>query len=149
VSDQGEKEFIFVDESGDPGPDGNATYILIALHTNETTLDRIRKHIVAFRYHHEVTKEFKGQRWADKLPPGGTAEHLLAFMAELTAPATWSQRGSGSTSPRTRQEEDRISGALLGSRGASVITSSAACSNATWRGDAGRKRSISSSIAGR
>lgn len=84
MSEQVEKEFIFIDESGDPGPDGNPTYILVALHTNETTLHRIRKHVVAFRYHLEVTKEFKGQRWADKLPPGGTAAHLLTFMAELT-----------------------------------------------------------------
>lgn len=79
-----EKEFIFIDESGDPGPAGNETYILIALHTNETTLDRIRKHVVAFRYHHDVTKEFKDQRWTDKLPAGGPAAHLLTFMAELT-----------------------------------------------------------------
>lgn len=43
-----DKEFIFVDESGDPGPRGDPTYILIALHTNEATLNRIRKHLVSF-----------------------------------------------------------------------------------------------------
>jgi hypothetical protein len=79
-----DKEFMFVDESGDPGPVGNLIYILIALHTNEMTLDRIRKHVAAFRYHHEVTREFKGQRWANKLPARGPAVHLLEYMAELT-----------------------------------------------------------------
>jgi hypothetical protein len=35
-----------------------------------------------FRYHHEVTREFKVQRWADKLNP--QSRHLLEFLADLT-----------------------------------------------------------------
>jgi hypothetical protein len=81
VTQDGEKEFIFVDESGDPGPDGNPIYILLALHVAEPTLDRIRRHLVAFRYHHDVTRELKVQRWADKF--SAPARHLLGFMADL------------------------------------------------------------------
>ncbi|MCI0633583.1 MAG: DUF3800 domain-containing protein [Actinobacteria bacterium] len=77
-----DKEFIFVDESGDPGPDGNPIYILIAMHVGLAALDDTRRHLAAFRYHHDVVKEFKDQRWAEKLSPA--SRHLLVFLAEAT-----------------------------------------------------------------
>ena len=76
------KEFIFVDESGDPGPDGDPVYILIAMHADLLALDGIRRHLAAFRYHHDVVREFKDQRWAEKLSPA--SRHLLEFLAETT-----------------------------------------------------------------
>ena len=76
------KEFIFVDESGDPGPAGNPLYILIALHAGLPALDDIRRHLAAFRYHHDVVREFKDQRWAEKL--SAASRHLLGFLADIT-----------------------------------------------------------------
>lgn len=76
------KEFLFVDESGDPGVAGNPVYLLVGLHLAEPALDQVRRHITAFRYHHEVVREFKVQRWADKLSP--QSRHLLEFLADLT-----------------------------------------------------------------
>ena len=61
------KEFLFADESGDPGLKGNPISLLVGLHTDEPTLDEIRKHLAAFRYHHGVLRKFKDQRWADKV----------------------------------------------------------------------------------
>lgn len=76
------RDYIFVDESGDPGVRGNPVYILVGMHVSDGVLDRVRKHLTAFRYHHEVVKEFKAQRWADKLAP--QTRHLLDFLADLT-----------------------------------------------------------------
>lgn len=76
------KEFLFADESGDPGVAGNPIYLLVGLHLAEATLDQVRRHITAFRYHHEVVRQFKVQRWADKLSP--QSRHLLEFLADLT-----------------------------------------------------------------
>lgn len=87
------KEFLFIDESGDPGLVGNPTYLLVCLHASEEAVDRIRRHLTTFRYHHDVVKEMKAQRWADKLSP--VTERLLHFMADLTdggdilSTATW------------------------------------------------------------
>lgn len=77
-----EKEFIFVDESGDPGLIGDPIYLLVGMHLSASTLDRVRRHLTAFRYHHDVVKEFKAQRWANKLTQ--PADRLLQFLAELT-----------------------------------------------------------------
>lgn len=76
------KEFLFVDESGDPGVAGNPIYLLVGLHVDKGGVDLIRRHLTAFRYHHEVDRELKAQRWADKLSP--QARHLLEFLADLT-----------------------------------------------------------------
>ena len=76
------KEFIFVDESGDPGTGGDPVYILIAMHVDLPALDDIRRHLAAFRYHHDVVREFKDQRWAEKLSPA--SRHLLEFLADMT-----------------------------------------------------------------
>lgn len=48
----------------------------------EATLDQVRCHITAFRYRHEVVREFKVQRSADKLSP--QSRHLLKHLADLT-----------------------------------------------------------------
>ncbi|MFN8621166.1 MAG: DUF3800 domain-containing protein [Chloroflexota bacterium] len=76
------KEFIFVDETGDPGLEGNPIYALVALHMDEETLDQVRRHNAAFRYHHDVVREYKAQRWADKL--SSATRHLLGYLADLT-----------------------------------------------------------------
>jgi hypothetical protein len=81
-SDVRAKEFLFVDESGDPGVSGTDFYVLVGLHIAETVLDRIRPHLVAFRYHHEVAKEFKNQRWAKEFKPH--TRKLLEPFAQLT-----------------------------------------------------------------
>jgi hypothetical protein len=77
-----EKEFLFVDESGDPGVVGNPLYILAAMHVDLGVLDRIRSHLMAFRYHHDVVRELKNQRWADKLTEA--PRRLLEPLAALT-----------------------------------------------------------------
>src|SRR5438874_1641076 len=81
---EGEKEFLFVDESGDPGigPKSNPVYLLIGMHLLERSLDQVRRHLAAFRYHHDVVKELKGQGWAEKLSP--PTRHLLGFLADLS-----------------------------------------------------------------
>lgn len=82
MAGEAEKEFLFVDESGDPGTEGNPLYLLIGLHTDEVGLDAVRTHLASFRYHHDVVREFKAQRWANKLSP--PTRHLLTFLADLT-----------------------------------------------------------------
>ena len=76
------REFIFVDESGDPGPNGNPIYVLVGMHIADSCLDRLNRHLTVFRYHHEVVREFKAQRWADKFSP--PTRHLLGFLADMT-----------------------------------------------------------------
>lgn len=77
-----QKEFLFVDESGDPGVSGTDFYVLVGIHISEEVLNQIRPHLVAFRYHHEVAKEFKSQRWAKEFRPN--TRKLLDPFAELT-----------------------------------------------------------------
>jgi hypothetical protein len=90
------RNYIFVDESGDPGLDGNPRYMLVGMQMDEDGLTRFRQHLTAFRYHHEVVKELKAQRFADKLSP--QARHLLDFLADLTddgyiaSTATWLEK---------------------------------------------------------
>lgn len=92
------REYVFVDESGDPGPDGNPVYILVGMHFDEDVLDRVRRHLAAFRYHNDVVREMKVQRWADKLTP--TTLHLLRYLADLTdageiiTTANWLHKGT-------------------------------------------------------
>jgi hypothetical protein len=76
------REFIFVDESGDPGLVGNPVYLLIGMHVSESALAHLSRHLTSFRYHHEVVKELKAQRWAEKLAP--QSRHLLEFLADMT-----------------------------------------------------------------
>ena len=49
-------EFIFVDESGDPGTEPGATdkFYMSAVHVNEATVELIRNHLVNVRYHHNL-----------------------------------------------------------------------------------------------
>ena len=84
TAEQDQREFIFIDESGDPGfKGGSKRYALGALHMDEPNLEMVRLHVAAFRYHGEVKKEFKDTSWADKLSP--TALRLLHCMEDLTA----------------------------------------------------------------
>jgi hypothetical protein len=76
------KEFIFGDESGDPGLAGDPTYILAALHMSERVVHHVRYCDAAFRYHSQVTKEYKDQGWAAKIGPAGV--RLLLSMADFT-----------------------------------------------------------------
>jgi hypothetical protein len=78
-----EKHFIFIDESGDPGPAGTPIYILAALHVDEEELHTVRDHLTAFRYHGRVRKEFKDSRGSDKpTNPGDGTHRLLEAIAE-------------------------------------------------------------------
>lgn len=90
------KEFVVVDESGDPGVAGTPIYLLVALHTDEDGLHEIRRHLTAFRYITGAHKEFKDASWAKKtLSPGNSLDRLLDPVAQLvddgevTITATW------------------------------------------------------------
>jgi hypothetical protein len=77
-------EFVFVDESGDPGEGGNPIYIMAAVHVPDDTQRQVRTHLTSFRYHHGVTKELKdtGALKKDKFTP--PMRSLLEFIAQLT-----------------------------------------------------------------
>ena len=76
------KEFMFIDESGDPGfPGETPRYILMGAYLKEPVLPQLRKHLTSFRYHNNVTREFKDQGWAKKFTP--TTRRLLAYTADL------------------------------------------------------------------
>ncbi len=79
-----EKQFIFIDESGDPGPAGEPIYILAALHMAEPLLNHVRYHDAAFRYHSQIIKEYKNQGWASGIGQAGI--RLLSALADLTVP---------------------------------------------------------------
>lgn len=79
-----EKQFIFIDESGDPGLSGDPTYILAAIHMAEPILNHVRYHDSAFRYHSQIIKEYKDQGWAPGIGQAGF--RLLLALADLTAP---------------------------------------------------------------
>jgi hypothetical protein len=87
------KEFLFIDESGNPGSAGNPIYIVVGLHLTETCVHRVRQHMTSFRYHHDVVKELKEQRNPDKLTP--QTRRLMVPLAEMcdageiSATANW------------------------------------------------------------
>jgi hypothetical protein len=80
-------EYLFLDESGDPGtaPGNNPIYLLAGLHVTKAGLDALRVHLACFRYQHQVSKEFKS--WGSLLKDQPTTQ-LKAFvetLATLTA----------------------------------------------------------------
>jgi Protein of unknown function (DUF3800) len=79
-----EKQFIFIDESGDPGPAGDPLYILAALHMSGPLLNHVRYHDASFRYHTQIIKEYKDQGWAPGIGQAGL--RLLLALADLTGP---------------------------------------------------------------
>jgi Protein of unknown function (DUF3800) len=89
-------EFIFIDESGDPGyPGSNPLYILSAVQMNAAAFNRFRLHLASFRYFHEVTREFKdwgGLLKGNVTPQWRSLMHFLADMTEageISATTTW------------------------------------------------------------
>jgi len=64
------KEFLFFDESGDPGPAGDPFYIVVVIHMTATVLNHVRYCDAAFRYHSQITKEYKEQNWGEELGAG-------------------------------------------------------------------------------
>ena len=95
MADAQDKEFVFIDESGDPGPHGSPMYILAALHVREESFPALRHHLTAFRYHTHTIKEFKDGRWADKPMREGDATHrLLDPVAQMKADGALSLTGT-------------------------------------------------------
>lgn len=79
------KEFVVIDESGDPGPLGERIYILAAMHAGEAALHELRSHLTSFRYHSGFTKEFKDARWArEGWKPDERLDHFLGAVADLS-----------------------------------------------------------------
>ena len=75
-------EYLFLDESGDPGtaPGNNPIYLLAGLHVTKRGLEALRVHLACFRYQHQVSKEFKS--WGALLKDGPTVQ-LKAFVETL------------------------------------------------------------------
>lgn len=89
-------EFVFIDESGDPGyPGSNPLYLLVASHVNETVNRDLTAHIAAFRYFHGVNREFKDWGGLLKMPPTSQWRKLMEYLCDLTVAgdvattATW------------------------------------------------------------
>lgn len=76
-------EFVFVDESGDPGfPGHNAIYLLVACHMDERTYADVYSHLVAFRYFHGVNREFKDWGGLTKVPPTQQWQSFMGFLRD-------------------------------------------------------------------
>jgi hypothetical protein len=57
------KEFVFIHESGDPGPTGEPIYILASLHMDEAILNDVRNHQASFRFHSWLGSWQDGHAW--------------------------------------------------------------------------------------
>ncbi len=55
------RDFIFIDESGEPGTE-TSYYILGLLHITDKTIDNINLHLGAFRYFGNIKKELKSTK---------------------------------------------------------------------------------------
>jgi hypothetical protein len=79
-------EFLFVDESGDPGPDGTPLYVMACIHVDGPTLYAVQTHLVNFRYHHGIKGELKDWGGLLKDQPTSMTRALLRVLVELTDP---------------------------------------------------------------
>jgi hypothetical protein len=79
-------EFLFVDESGDPGPGGTPHYIMACIQADMATLVAVQAHLVNFRYHHGIRGELKDWGGLLKDHPTQMTRSLLRFLLELTGP---------------------------------------------------------------
>lgn len=79
-------EFLFVDESGDPGVDGTPLYVMACIHADMETLVALQTHLVNFRYHHGVKGELKEWGGLLKKKPTQMTRSLLRFLLEVTEP---------------------------------------------------------------
>lgn len=78
-------EYVFVDESGDPGfPGANPLYILVGSHMNEATHRDVTAHVAAFRYFHGVNREFKDWGGLLKSPPTIQWRTLMEYLCDRT-----------------------------------------------------------------
>jgi hypothetical protein len=92
----GNGEFIFIDESGDPGyPGANPLYLLVASHMSEAVHRDVTAHVAGFRYFHGVNREFKDWGGLLKSPPTIQWRTLMEYLCgrtvagEITTTATW------------------------------------------------------------
>lgn len=77
-------EFVFIDESGDPGVGGNPIYILVAVHMSAAAFDQVRLNIATFRYFHEVIREMKDWGALLKDKPTPQWRSLLGYLCDLS-----------------------------------------------------------------
>lgn len=84
----GTGEFIFIDESGDPGDPAilgaSPLYLLVATHMDEMTYRDFTAHVAAFRYFHGVNREFKAWGGLLKMPPTIQWRTLMEYLSDRT-----------------------------------------------------------------
>ncbi|MEX1100861.1 MAG: DUF3800 domain-containing protein [Actinomycetota bacterium] len=92
----GSGEYVFIDESGDPGfPGANPIYILAAAHMSEAVHRDITAHISSFRYFHGVNREFKDWGGLVKSPRTQQWRSLMGYLGacvgngDVAITATW------------------------------------------------------------
>lgn len=78
-------EYLFVDESGDPGKAaGNPIYILTGVHVPKASMASLRVHLASFRYHNNVNKELKDYPPFRKNPPIHQVQRFVEALVSLT-----------------------------------------------------------------
>jgi len=100
----GTGEFIFIDESGDPGDPAilgaSPLYLLVATHMDEMTYRDFTAHVAAFRYFHGVNREFKAWGGLLKMPPTIQWRTLMEYLSDrtvagdITTTATWMDKAT-------------------------------------------------------
>lgn len=79
-------QYLFLDESGDPGtaPGNNPIYLLAGVHFTKPGLDALRVHLACFRYQHQVAKEFKSWGSLTKDTPTSALKAFAETLVSLT-----------------------------------------------------------------